>query len=272
MSQFLLLAFHQAVHGDTRPGTDDLGDIVLVDFLLEQAVLGMFLILQSGQFLLQGRQAAILEFSQLVQVIVMLGLLHLLLDLVDFLLDLAHFGDARLFFLPAGHQCVVLALHLGQFFFDLLQPVSGLLVLFLGQCLFLDLQLQHPAAAFIQFRGHGVDFRPEPGSGFIDEVDGLVRQETFADIPVGQRCGSDKGRILDADAMMHFIPFLQASQDRDRVLHTRFLDENGLEAALQGTVFFDIFAVLVDGRRTDAAQFPAGQHRLQDVAGIHGAF
>ena len=46
---------------------------------------------------------------------------------------------------------------------------------------------------------------------------------------------------------------------------------HGLEAALERGVLFDILAVLVERRGADAVQLAAGEHRLQEVAGVHAA-
>ena len=65
---------------------------------------------------------------------------------------------------------------------------------------------------------------------------------------------------------------MQAAQDRDRVLDRRLIDQHRLEAALQGGVLLDVLAVLVERGRADAVQLAAGQHRLEQVAGVHRAF
>ena len=49
------------------------------------------------------------------------------------------------------------------------------------------------------------------------------------------------------------------------------LHQHLLEAALQRGVLLDVLAVLVQGGGADAAQLAAGQHRLEQVAGVHGA-
>ena len=49
------------------------------------------------------------------------------------------------------------------------------------------------------------------------------------------------------------------------------LDEHLLEAPLQGGVLLDVLAVLVEGGGADAVQLAAGEHRLEHVAGVHGA-
>ena len=71
--------------------------------------------------------------------------------------------------------------------------------------------------------------------------------------------------------MVHLIALLEAAQDGHRVGHGRLLDQHGLEAALEGRVLLDVLAVLVEGGGADHAQLASGQHRLEDVAGVHGA-
>ena len=51
----------------------------------------------------------------------------------------------------------------------------------------------------------------------------------------------------------------------------RLIDEDRLEAAGQGRVLLDIFAVFVERGRADAMQFAARQSGLQHVGGIHRA-
>ena len=47
---------------------------------------------------------------------------------------------------------------------------------------------------------------------------------------------------------------------------------NGLEAAFESGVLFDIFAVFVHGGGADALQFAAREGRFNDIGGIHGTF
>ena len=62
--------------------------------------------------------------------------------------------------------------------------------------------------------------------------------------------------------MEDLIALFQAAEDGDGVLHRRLIDLNGLEAALERGVLFDILAVLVERRGADAVQLAAGEHRL----------
>ena len=71
--------------------------------------------------------------------------------------------------------------------------------------------------------------------------------------------------------MEDFIPFFQAAQDGDGILHGRFGNHNRLETTLQGGIFFNVLTVFVQGGGTDTVELTPGQHGLQNVAGVHGA-
>ena len=68
--------------------------------------------------------------------------------------------------------------------------------------------------------------------------------------------------------MVDFEAFPQPAKDGDGVLDVRFVHQDRVEAAFQCGVLFDVLAVLVERRCTDAVQFTAGQHGLQQVAGV----
>jgi hypothetical protein len=87
-----------------------------------------------------------------------------------------------------------------------------------------------------------------------------------------QGSGGDDGVIGNADAVMDLVFFLETAEDGDRVFDRRFGDENGLEAAREGGIFLDMFAVLIQRRRADHVQFAARKSRLEHIAGIHRAF
>ena len=42
---------------------------------------------------------------------------------------------------------------------------------------------------FIQLCRHGIQLGLDQGTGFIDQVNGFIRQETVGNITVGKRCG-----------------------------------------------------------------------------------
>ena len=71
---------------------------------------------------------------------------------------------------------------------------------------------------------------------------------------------------------MHLVALAQAAQDADRLLHGWLVDDHGLEAPLQRRVLLDVLAVLIERRRADRVELPAGEHGLEQVAGVHSAF
>ena len=71
--------------------------------------------------------------------------------------------------------------------------------------------------------------------------------------------------------MVGLVLLLDAAQDGDGVGDRRLADEHLLEAPLEGCVLLDVLPVLIEGRGTDHAQLASRQHRLEHVAGIHGA-
>ena len=273
LDQLLDLAFQQLADRNPGPGRDDLGDIFAVDLFLEQllAILHRFeLRFLLGQLLFQAIQRPILQLRGPAIVVLALGFLDLVADGLDLLLRLAQALDGRLFLLPARCQRPALLLQVGQLLLQLLEPLLAGLVLLLLQRLALDLQLHDLAVHPIQLLWLGIDLHPQPAGRLVDEVDGLVRQEPVADVAVGHGRGGDHRRVLDPDAVVDLIPFLQTAQDADRFFNRRLVDQYRLEAALQRRVFFDVLPVFVQRRRADTVQFAAGQHRFEHVAGIHG--
>ena len=87
-----------------------------------------------------------------------------------------------------------------------------------------------------------------------------------------KRGGSYDGRVFDAHAVMHFVFLFQAAKDRDGVLDVGLADKDNLEAALEGGIFLDVFAILVERGGADGAQLAASQGWLQHVGGIDSAF
>jgi len=62
-----------------------------------------------------------------------------------------------------------------------------------------------------------------------------------------------------------------ALEDLDRLFDGRLFHQHRLEAAFERGIPFDVFPVLVEGRRTDALQVAAGQGRLEQVGRVHAA-
>ena len=70
---------------------------------------------------------------------------------------------------------------------------------------------------------------------------------------------------------MVLVAFLKAAEYGYGACLVGLVDHHFLETAFEGLVLFKIFLILVEGGGTDAAELAAGQGRLKDVCGIHGA-
>mmetsp|Transcript_46897 Transcript_46897/g.118174 ORF Transcript_46897/g.118174 Transcript_46897/m.118174 type:complete len:229 (-) Transcript_46897:550-1236(-) len=71
--------------------------------------------------------------------------------------------------------------------------------------------------------------------------------------------------------MVCLVPALQAAQDGDGVHNRRLAHQHLLEAALKRGVLLHVLAVLGQRGGADAAQLPARQGGLHQVAGVHAA-
>ena len=273
MQQLVAFALHQSCGRDTRPALDDLGDLLLRDLVAEQARLlaalrQPFLLLQ---LLFRFGQIAVLQLRGLFEIVTLFGRFNIAVDLLDAFAQLLHAADGVLLVFPFGFHGVERFALFGQFLLQFRQPRLGKFIVLVFERCFLNLHLDDLAVDDVQLGRHGVHLRADHGARLVDEVDGLVRQETVGDVAVGERGRGDDGRVGDLHAVEDLVAGLQTTQDGNRILDGWLLHQNGLEAALQGWVLLDILAVFVERGGTDAVQFAAGQHRLEQVARVHRA-
>ena len=271
--QLLPLSLHQPGNGDSRPALHDLGDFPVGNSVRKHiAFLGS---LSAAFFFLQlvpgFSQTAIFQLRYLRIVVVPLGNLLLTVQPRDFFPQLLYPANGVLFIFPLRSHSITGIPLLGQLFLQLGKTCLGKLVLLLLQCCFLDLHLDDLPIQRVQLCRFGIILRPDLGAGFIDQIDGLVGQEPVSDIPMGQGRGGDDGGVRDFHAVEHLVTFLQATENGDGILHRGFIHLHRLEPALQSGVLFNILAVLVQRRRTDAVQLAPSQHGFQQVARIHAA-
>ncbi len=108
-------------------------------------------------------------------------------------------------------------------------------------------------------------------SGLVDHVDRLVRQLAVGDV-AGREFDGRLDRLVGVTQLVIFFEIgLEALHDLDRIIDRRLIDVDLLEATDQSPVLFEELAVFLVGGRTDAADLPGGQGRLQQVRRIHGA-
>ena len=149
------------------------------------------------------------------------------------------------------------------------EALLGGRICFLPEGLPLYLELADPALHLVDLGRHAFNLHPETGGGLIDEIDGLVRQEAVGDVPMAQNRGRDQGRVLDPDAVMHLVLLLEAPEDRNALFYCRLTDDDRLKPSFQSRILLDPLPILVQRGGTDAAEFTAGQRRLEHVGSIY---
>src|SRR5579862_7189409 len=106
------------------------------------------------------------------------------------------------------------------------------------------------------------------GSGFVDQVDGLVGQEAVRDVAVRMRDREVDGVVGVGDGVKLLVAVFDPEQNFDCVRLIRRRNFNGLEAALERTVLFDRLAILAGRGGADALNLSAGKRGLQDVGRV----
>ena len=122
----------------------------------------------------------------------------------------------------------------------------------------------------IWWTAHGT--KPDAGTCFVDHVDRFVGQAATGDVTTGQIDGGGDRVVGDLHAVVFFVSFAQSLEDFDRFFVRGRIDNDFLETSGQRVVFFDVLAILVQRRGTDALDFAAGQSRFQYVGGVDGTF
>src|SRR6266498_897970 len=90
-------------------------------------------------------------------------------------------------------------------------------------------------------------------------------KRSIGNVTIGKSGSGDDRGILNANAVMNFVFFLQATQNCDRVFDRRLANIDLLKPALQRSVFFNVLLVLVERRRADTAKVSTSKRGLQHV-------
>ena len=91
------------------------------------------------------------------------------------------------------------------------------------------------------------------------------------DIALAEHDGEAAHGVRDDDAVEVLVIAAHALEDLDAVVDARLGHRDGLEAALEGRVLFDVLAVLGERRRADDLDLAARERGLEDVGGVHAA-
>ena len=147
----------------------------------------------------------------------------------------------------------------------------ALVVRSLGCGLLLVLKLPDAVSLLLDLLGQALGVDSQLACGLVYEVNSLVRQVALGDVAMAQLHRRRKSGLLYLHLVVGLVAGAKPSQHLYGGVHVRLLNEDGLEPALQRAVLLDVLAVLVNGGRAYALELPAGQRRLQQVAGVQRA-
>ena len=256
-------ALCQLGNRDSRPFGYDSCNLILCHALPHKAqILIPNPLLFCLQFLLKLRQPAVLQLRSLIQVILLLCVLNLPVHTLYLLPEGGETVHAGLLILPLGLLGCKFIVKLSQLLLEVRQAVLAQAVSFLFEgCLFY-LHLHDFPGHFIQLSRHGIHLSLNHGAGFIHQVNGLIRQETVGNIPVGQCGRADQCRVCYLHPMEYLIALLKPPQYGYGILYRWFVYHHRLEPSLQRRILFYILAVLIEGCGSDTVEFSPGQHGL----------
>ena len=109
------------------------------------------------------------------------------------------------------------------------------------------------------------------GTGLIENIDGFVRQETVAHVPVAQQHALLNGLVGVHHVVVVLVLVLDVVQDFNRLLGRGGVHHHHLETTGQSTIFLNVLAVLIQRGGADALNFAPGQRRFEHVGGIERA-
>ena len=115
-------------------------------------------------------------------------------------------------------------------------------------------------------------FQTQTGSGFVNEVNGFIRQETVRYISGRQLHSRFDGIIGNGYFMVHFVFITQSFQHRYCRLFVRFFHFHRLETAFKSSVFFNMFPVFFQCGGTNELDFSTRKSGFQNIGCVNGAF
>ena len=255
VQQLLAFALHHLVDRDACPTRHNLSHIVGTHFFVHQRMVTLGF-QQVGFSLIDGSLSlanlAVAQLSHTSIVAVALGhfsLVLVCLNVVLLLLDKLHIVAFGLPFGLDGGAFVVEFGYLLPYLFHLLGVVLAL------DGLALNLQLADGTLHIFKLFRHRVDLQPQTRGGLVDQVDGLVGQETVADVTHRQLHGRDDGLVQNTDVVVGLVTFLQATEDADGRSLVRLIHHDLLETTLQCFVLLEILLVFLQGGGTDGTEF-----------------
>ena len=124
---------------------------------------------------------------------------------------------------------------------------------------------------FAQADGVGRFVHADAAAGLVDEVDGFVGHEAVGHVTCGQVGGGIEGFIGNDEFVVFLVAAFYAFEDLDCFFDAGFFDQDWLEAAFEGGVAFDMFAIFVEGGGADDLELAAAEGGFEDIGGVDAA-
>ena len=211
---------------------------------------------QPVDFILFGFEFPITDFGHLRKISLPLVAIGIQTQLFHVLFGVLKSIHAFLFTFPLGRQRMAFFFQQGHF---LLQQLLFFARFFLFKGDQFDFYLTNFAVQRIQLFGFRIDFHPQFGRCFINQVNGFVGQKTVRDVPMRKFYRPHNGFVLDAHLVVVFIAFLNAPQNRNGTFHIGLVHQDFLKTAFEGFVFFKIFLKLIVRCCPNGAKFAPRQ-------------
>ena len=109
---------------------------------------------------------------------------------------------------------------------------------------------------------------PHSRCALVDQINGLVRKPSVINVAFREPDGGRERLVRNCHAVVLLIVGTESLENPDGLFLCRLLDGDRLEASLKRGVLFDVFSVLIDGRRSDDLYLSAREGRLQDIGRI----
>ena len=145
------------------------------------------------------------------------------------------------------------------------------ILLFL-ECQFLNAHPVNDPSKLIDFYGGGFNLHLQATRCLVNQIDGFIGKLPCCDVSIGERGSRNQSTVSDHNLVVSLIALLQTSKNRHGVFDARFTHKNLLESALESGIFFDVFAIFVEGCRADEAELAARQHGLEHVGSRDRSF
>ena len=120
-------------------------------------------------------------------------------------------------------------------------------------------------------QGRSIAAQGDEGAGFVDEVEGFVGESAVGEVANGKIDSEAQDVAGDLDFVVFFVAVSCALEDFHGFFDGGFIEEEGVEAAFEGGIFFDVFAVFDGCGCADTAKLSACKGGFEDIGSVEGS-